>query len=477
MSSSHNLRLTAAKLEDQPLKHFPCYIEASFGSEISDFLLGDKKDNELFTLMHRTDQAYDMLMAIKFAEENFLNLDIKQLTAKDFLTFLKELHGKTSYSLILGKKSAAKAGEYAQDSLHVLRNTGLENVGFEKTVTYSKHNHNILNKILSPQAGKAYQDFCKELEALKYSFSTLFSGDIEANFKAHGLTKHIGYQSYMRIQRHICPNHIPNQMLEFTNRLVVMIKNNENPYLCAAFIFYSLTTIHGFVNGNTRTARLFMNCIQMMLKTYPSLITAEDSGLYNMIIEKVDAQDLSLLASCLQASVPEENRHPLLNNKTYIPLHIATFYNTNHCIFVYSDHYQIFSSAEKGQQYQNHAIEIARLEVENSSQSIERINLLKVEMKNLVEITIDADYCYNYAKKIQNIHTDIAQYYYKRSQRFYTVAGNTEGAKKVIRDLLTLSMMKNAAKADDKKISYFWQPPASQTAPENKTYQSNHKGM
>jgi Fic family protein len=83
----------------------------------------------------------------------------------------------------------------------------------------------------------------------------------------------------------IMPNamKVPDLMTEFISWLQ---KSNERPLTLAANAHYKLVSIHPFVDGNGRTARLLMNLLLMQAGYPPAVIRKEDRKLYITSIEK-----------------------------------------------------------------------------------------------------------------------------------------------------------------------------------------------
>lgn len=84
----------------------------------------------------------------------------------------------------------------------------------------------------------------------------------------------------------ILPNakKVPDLMKDF----VKWIKDNKDihPVELASEIHYRLVTIHPFVDGNGRTARLLMNMVLMMLGYPPAIIRKSDRLAYISALEK-----------------------------------------------------------------------------------------------------------------------------------------------------------------------------------------------
>lgn len=77
---------------------------------------------------------------------------------------------------------------------------------------------------------------------------------------------------------------IPTLMRNFVSWLHSV--NNDHPAKIAASAHYKLVTIHPFIDGNGRTARLFMNLLLMQIGYPPAVIRKEDRKRYLESIEK-----------------------------------------------------------------------------------------------------------------------------------------------------------------------------------------------
>lgn len=80
------------------------------------------------------------------------------------------------------------------------------------------------------------------------------------------------------------PKRVLNHMHSFINEITA--KNDLHPVELAAQAHYQLVTIHPFVDGNGRTARLLMNVILMQHGYPPALIRTRDRMKYISSLEK-----------------------------------------------------------------------------------------------------------------------------------------------------------------------------------------------
>jgi Fic family protein len=109
------------------------------------------------------------------------------------------------------------------------------------------------------------------------------------------------------------PEVIAAQMEDFSNWLaeasVTAANTTENAIVVAAAAHTWLVTIHPFVDGNGRTARLLMNLILMRAGCPIAIITKADRSRYYDALEISQSSDLtaviSLVAECLEESLEE----------------------------------------------------------------------------------------------------------------------------------------------------------------------------
>lgn len=84
------------------------------------------------------------------------------------------------------------------------------------------------------------------------------------------------------------PAKVPDLMKEFVNWLHQ--KSNDHPVKIAADAHFKLVSIHPFLDGNGRAARLLMNLLLMQIGYPPALIRKEDRRAYINAIEKGQIQ-------------------------------------------------------------------------------------------------------------------------------------------------------------------------------------------
>ena len=122
------------------------------------------------------------------------------------------------------------------------------------------------------------------------------------------------------------PRKVPDLMAEFVQWL--QASKNEHPVNLAIEAHYRLVTIHPFVDGNGRTARLLMNLILMMTGYPPAIIRKQDCLAYigsleqgqlggskhdyEQLMMKAVSRSLNIYLQAVDDSVVEVNEDPPL---------------------------------------------------------------------------------------------------------------------------------------------------------------------
>ena len=101
------------------------------------------------------------------------------------------------------------------------------------------------------------------------------------------------------------PKKVPELMSDFIQWLH---SSNQNPIELAALAHYKLVTIHPFVDGNGRTARLLMNLILMIYGYPPAIIRPEDRLVYIKSLEMAQLggsldKYMALIAQAIERSL------------------------------------------------------------------------------------------------------------------------------------------------------------------------------
>jgi Fic family protein len=114
----------------------------------------------------------------------------------------------------------------------------------------------------------------------------------KGDFRLCGVKGGFGGSSYMDYKK------VPACIAEFCSELNKTITANtlseKERYILSFDAHFNLVTIHPWVDGNGRTARLLMNYIQFMLKIIPAKVYKEDKADYiAALIESREKNDIS----------------------------------------------------------------------------------------------------------------------------------------------------------------------------------------
>ena len=86
------------------------------------------------------------------------------------------------------------------------------------------------------------------------------------------------------------PRKVPKLMEDFFKDVV---NGDKHPVTRAALTHYELVTIHPFIDGNGRSARLLMNLVLMQHGYPPAIIRTQDRLRYLQLLEQAQTQDLT----------------------------------------------------------------------------------------------------------------------------------------------------------------------------------------
>ncbi|GHT50583.1 cell filamentation protein Fic [Bacteroidia bacterium] len=126
-------------------------------------------------------------------------------------------------------------------------------------------------------------NFLKELNALVMhttgSPTSVIGGTFDSSkgdFRLCGVTAGVGGKSYMNYQK------VPEKVSEMCNALTIIADLDElrDIYNISFDAHFDLVTIHPWVDGNGRTARLLMHYIQFYHNVFPTKIRKEDTSKY-----------------------------------------------------------------------------------------------------------------------------------------------------------------------------------------------------
>ena len=90
---------------------------------------------------------------------------------------------------------------------------------------------------------------------------------------------------------HLPPEHL--QVPSLMKKMMEGLQVDEHPVVKAAKAHFELVSIHPFVDGNGRTARLLMNLILMKNAYVPAVILKNDRKKYYNLLESSDVENLS----------------------------------------------------------------------------------------------------------------------------------------------------------------------------------------
>lgn len=130
----------------------------------------------------------------------------------------------------------------------------------------------------------------------------------KGEFRLCGVTAGIGGRSYMNYQK------VPAKVKELCNILQEHLNEASSfreQYELSFNAHLNLATIHPWVDGNGRTARLLMNYIQFCCRLFPTKIFKEDRGAYIASLQQAQEEEcnlsfLNFMASQLQKSLSLE---------------------------------------------------------------------------------------------------------------------------------------------------------------------------
>lgn len=102
----------------------------------------------------------------------------------------------------------------------------------------------------------------------------------------------------------------PLKVQEAMESFVMWLKNEEglHPVILSALVHYKFVSIHPFIDGNGRTARLLMNLILLQNSYPPAIIRVQDRVAYIQAIEKAQNEDnvedfYEVIASAVEKSL------------------------------------------------------------------------------------------------------------------------------------------------------------------------------
>ena len=142
----------------------------------------------------------------------------------------------------------------------------------------------------------------------------------KGEFRLCGVTAGAGGRSYMNYQK------VPTKVVELCNLLnehMNAANTTREQYTLSFNAHLNLATIHPWVDGNGRTARLLMNYIQLAKNLFPTKIFKEDRAEYILALQQSQEGDtnqpfLNFMAKQLKKSlVLEMDRFNASNKSTF----------------------------------------------------------------------------------------------------------------------------------------------------------------
>jgi Fic family protein len=111
-----------------------------------------------------------------------------------------------------------------------------------------------------------------------YSTSGGVFDSSKGDFRLCGVTAGYGGSSYMDYKK--VPESVAELCIELNKRITESTVSEKERYLLSFDAHFNLVTIHPWVDGNGRTARLLMNYIQFLQKIIPVKVYKEDKADY-----------------------------------------------------------------------------------------------------------------------------------------------------------------------------------------------------
>ncbi len=158
---------------------------------------------------------------------------------------------------------------------------------YEESIRLAKNHTDITVDILKALSHLVMQNTGSTYKTALGDFSSA-NGDL----RLVNVTAGVGGRSYLSYQK------VPAKLQEFCDWLNAQRKRQMSLLECYDLSFeahYRLVTIHPWVDGNGRMARLVMNHIQFEFGLIPAKVLKEDKGDYiNALIETREADDISV---------------------------------------------------------------------------------------------------------------------------------------------------------------------------------------
>lgn len=327
------------------LKEFNPAIAYSFDPESS-----PNHDSQTLqdTYFHEAGQYQDMMAAYLYAQENLLPLiKTKSLTSTDLLEHTKRIHGFIAKTLLAPFEM--HSGEFT-DQFVFRWHHGASMV--QEFILYLANKHSpgntakkfanfLLKNYKVPESDSL--KFLKLIDRIKKDTSITIPDCAQKIVDKDENPESVRTLSklYVAFNRNllsdedkaivgklckicILPEQIMEKMNEFSDRLVKQLvqcnaEDIDEVATFAANVFYELTEIHPFANGNGRTATCLMNCVLKglgypdILLRYPGDARNPDSQ-YSKAISQI-AVTRKPLADLIKARILEAQKAPYKNEK------------------------------------------------------------------------------------------------------------------------------------------------------------------
>jgi len=273
----------------------PAYLAEGVNTDAPNVDLPNVREAELIKALVRYDQVSGYQAALRYAEEEILNKDIKTFTPERFEIIFKRINQLVTFGIQTINNPVAIPGTYSPLRSNIKKETGDSRFEFiESSTPFVPQNKIILNILYGKEAGDLYEEFCHKYEAelekkrawyqetyspdplmpdpMMVHLAGLKEGDI-SRMKASGLKKDQGYKWYQKIYGHgPSPKKIPSKINTAFTELVKKIKDQEDPVQIAALAL-SLGYTHAFAEGNGRSSRILAYALMKYFNIAPPKLT------------------------------------------------------------------------------------------------------------------------------------------------------------------------------------------------------------
>lgn len=416
---------------------FPNYLAESFGSENVDVQVDKKEDNHFLHRLLRFDQHFDQMEAYAFCEKQLNKIRLRDMSPYEIVRFIKNINEVAARTLRL-LSPIDDVTSFSPLRMRIRQETGLPDKEFERSVYFSETNYTILQELHGKKVALDYATFCaayqkESIKRVKLNPDSLIN-DIDF-ITEYGLDKRSDYYAYQLVYKFTdSPEKINQNMLDFSNNLLAMLQKNENPIFCAAYVLYQLIYLHPFVNGNRRTARIFMNCVLLSQGAQPILLAAQKKDNYYSLIESRNMSSfmklIELLIECSKETSQKEIT-PLIPSTEDIIFRVGLYdfkelgilTNKNYEITTYDNIQNFIGIINLMNTFQE------LMDIEKDSKLSSVIENTKREKEKLLSMRADAKICFDKAQSISTGNPLAARYLFHRSARFFEAENQPQKAK------------------------------------------------